>query len=72
MKMTRYIRYSAAGQTSYGILEDKTVRELRGDIIAGAEPTGKTLNLADVKLLAPCQPSLRRLRTPGTLLPLVL
>src|SRR5580692_2730009 len=57
MKITRYIRYSAAGKASYGILEDETVRELRGDIFAGAEDTGKTLNLPDVKLLAPCEPS---------------
>jgi 2-keto-4-pentenoate hydratase/2-oxohepta-3-ene-1,7-dioic acid hydratase in catechol pathway len=57
MKITRYIRYSAAGQTSYGILEDQTVRELRGDIFTGAEPTGKTLSLSAVKLLAPCEPS---------------
>src|SRR5438874_11456978 len=57
MKMTRYIRYASADKISYGILEDKTVRELRGDIFADPEPTGTTLNLADVKLLAPCQPS---------------
>ena len=58
MKITRYIRYSAAGKTSYGILEDKIVRELRGDIFASAELTGQTLNLSEVKLLAPCQPSI--------------
>src|SRR5436190_14761339 len=57
MKITRYVRYASAGKISYGILEDKTVRELRGDIFAGAEPTGTTLNLSDVKLLAPCEPS---------------
>ena len=56
MKMTRYIRYSAGGKISYGILEDENVRELHGDIFAGAEPTGKVLKLADVKLLAPCEP----------------
>jgi 2-keto-4-pentenoate hydratase/2-oxohepta-3-ene-1,7-dioic acid hydratase in catechol pathway len=58
MKITRYVRYSAAGKTSYGILQRQTIQELRGDIIAGAEPTGKTLDLADVKLLAPCEPSI--------------
>ncbi len=56
-KITRYIRYSAAGQVSYGILEGSIVRELRGDIYTDAEPTGKTVKLSDVKLLAPCEPS---------------
>src|SRR6185369_16391330 len=57
MKNTKYVRYSAAGKTSYGILEEQIIRELRGDIFSGAEPTGKTLSLSEVKLLAPCEPS---------------
>src|ERR1700704_6036266 len=57
MKITRYIRYSSAGKTSYGILEDAPVRELRGNIFAGAEATGNPLSLSNVKLLAPCEPS---------------
>jgi 2-keto-4-pentenoate hydratase/2-oxohepta-3-ene-1,7-dioic acid hydratase in catechol pathway len=56
-KQTKYIRYSEAGKTSYGILDGQNVRELRGDIFQKAEPTGKTLRLSDVKLLAPCEPS---------------
>ena len=55
-KITKYVRYSAAGNTSYGILENDLIRELHGDIFADAEPTGKTLALRDVKLLAPCDP----------------
>ena len=57
MKITRYIRYSAAGKASYGIFEGETVRELRGDIFTVAEATGNTLSLSSVKLLAPCKPS---------------
>ena len=57
MKVIRYIRYSVAGNVSYGILEDQTIRELQGDIFKGAEPTGKTLKISDVQLLAPCEPS---------------
>src|SRR5688572_10538601 len=57
MKITKYVRYSAADAVSYGILEEQTIRELRGDIFSGAEPTGKTVNVSDVKLLAPCEPS---------------
>jgi len=56
MKITRYVRYSAAGATSYGMLEDGIIHQLHGDLFAGAEPTGKTVNLSDVKLLAPCEP----------------
>jgi len=57
MKITRYVRYSAAGKTVYGLLEDQTVRELRGNIFSGAETTGATLPLSQVRLLAPCEPS---------------
>jgi len=57
MKIVRYVRYSASGKTSYGILEGETIRELHGDIFAGAEPTGKTLSIREAKLLAPCRPS---------------
>jgi 2-keto-4-pentenoate hydratase/2-oxohepta-3-ene-1,7-dioic acid hydratase in catechol pathway len=57
MNIKRYVRYSAAGRTSYGILEEHTVRELHGTPFTGAEPTGSKLNLAEIKLLAPCEPS---------------
>ena len=57
MKITRYVRYFAAGKTTYGILEDQTVHELHGDLFAGAEATGQKMRLSDVKLLAPCVPS---------------
>jgi len=57
MKITRYVRYSVEGKTSYGILENETVHELRGDLFAGPESTGKALGLSSVKLLAPCEPS---------------
>ncbi|PYS55716.1 MAG: fumarylacetoacetate hydrolase [Acidobacteria bacterium] len=54
--MTRYVRYRADDETRYGILEGETIHDLRGNIFADAEPTGKTLRLSDVKLLAPCEP----------------
>lgn len=57
MRTTKYVRYAANGKISYGILEDQTIRELHGDIFAGAESTGRTMALSSVKLLAPCQPS---------------
>ena len=57
MKITKYIRYSAGTKISYGILEEQTIRELHGDIFGGAEPTGTTAKLSEVKVLAPCEPS---------------
>lgn len=57
MKITRYVRYAVGGKTSYGILEEQTIRELRGDIFAGAEAAGTAASLSSVKLLAPCEPS---------------
>jgi 2-keto-4-pentenoate hydratase/2-oxohepta-3-ene-1,7-dioic acid hydratase in catechol pathway len=57
VNITRYVRYEAEGKVSFGILEDQTIRELHGDIFAGAEPTGRTLKLSGVKLLAPCRPA---------------
>jgi 2-keto-4-pentenoate hydratase/2-oxohepta-3-ene-1,7-dioic acid hydratase in catechol pathway len=53
----KYVRYTASGKPSFGILEGETIHELRGDIFHGAERTGNSLRLADVKLLAPCEPS---------------
>jgi 2-keto-4-pentenoate hydratase/2-oxohepta-3-ene-1,7-dioic acid hydratase in catechol pathway len=57
MKITRYVRYVEANKTSFGILEERSIRELRGDLFNGVEPSGRTLQLSDVKLLAPCTPS---------------
>ena len=59
MKITRYVRYRSqtAPSPSYGILEGERIQELRGDIFSGAEPTGKSLNVGEVKLLAPCAPA---------------
>jgi 2-keto-4-pentenoate hydratase/2-oxohepta-3-ene-1,7-dioic acid hydratase in catechol pathway len=54
---TKYVRYSAAGHTAYGILEGDAIRELAGDLFNSPTRTGKTLRLADVTLLAPVTPS---------------
>jgi 2-keto-4-pentenoate hydratase/2-oxohepta-3-ene-1,7-dioic acid hydratase in catechol pathway len=55
--VTKYIRYSQGAATSLGILEGDAIRELRGDLFANPRPTGRVLKLADVKLLAPVEPS---------------
>jgi 2-keto-4-pentenoate hydratase/2-oxohepta-3-ene-1,7-dioic acid hydratase in catechol pathway len=55
--VTKYVRYSHQNVISYGILEGDTISELKGNLFAGATPTGRTVKLADTRLLAPCQPS---------------
>ena len=55
--VTKDVRYSHAGATSYGILAGDVVRELRGDLFANPTATGRQLKLAEVQLLAPCEPS---------------
>ena len=52
----KYVRYSAGGANAYGVLDGDSIHELRGNFLNGEERTGKTLRLADVKLLAPCEP----------------
>jgi 2-keto-4-pentenoate hydratase/2-oxohepta-3-ene-1,7-dioic acid hydratase in catechol pathway len=54
--VTKYVRYSVGGVTAYGILEGDSIRELKGDLFANPAPTGRRMRLADVKLLAPCDP----------------
>ena len=54
---TKYVRYTHEGQESYGILEGDTVRELVGDIFSAPTPSGKTIKLSEVHLLAPCKPT---------------
>jgi 2-keto-4-pentenoate hydratase/2-oxohepta-3-ene-1,7-dioic acid hydratase in catechol pathway len=55
-QVTRYVRYSAGGATSYGILDGQTVREISGDLFTNPRPTGQTHALNQVKLLAPATP----------------
>jgi len=55
-QVTKYVRYSAAGKTSYGILEATTIRELSGNLFQAPKPTGKSVKLSDAKLLAPVLP----------------
>jgi 2-keto-4-pentenoate hydratase/2-oxohepta-3-ene-1,7-dioic acid hydratase in catechol pathway len=53
----RYVRYEAGGRVAWGILENETtIRELQGSVFEGANPTGRTVKLAEVKLLAPAEP----------------
>lgn len=56
-QVTKYVRYEHQGRVGYGILEGEQIRELDGAPFAEGEPTGATVALADVDLLAPTEPS---------------
>ena len=56
-QVTRYVRYEAQGRTSYGVLDNETIRELSEAPWNGGTPTGRTVQLKTVKLLAPTEPS---------------
>lgn len=55
-QVTKYVRYSAAGKVSYGVLEGDVIRELAGNLFASPRRTGRSVALAKVHLLAPCEP----------------
>lgn len=52
-----WIRFKHSGLTAFGILEGDVVIEYRGDLFGEREPTGRRLARADVRLLAPVQPT---------------
>ena len=54
--VTKFVRYSAQNQISYGILDGEVISELKGDLFANPTRTGRSLKLPDVKLLPPCDP----------------
>src|SRR5690242_5990167 len=53
----RYLRFQAAGKTTYGILEGDRVRQLDGDLFGAWKKTETTYALKDVKVLIPTQPT---------------
>jgi 2-keto-4-pentenoate hydratase/2-oxohepta-3-ene-1,7-dioic acid hydratase in catechol pathway len=56
--ITKYVRYETGGRVAWGVLEgETTIREVQGSVYDNsAKPTGRTLKLADVKLLPPAEP----------------
>ncbi len=53
----RFVRYSYGRSTSYGILQDGSIREIRGGLFGDREETGNSVSVEDVKMLCPCAPS---------------
>ena len=54
--MPTYARFQINGRTSYGLVADGNVDELRGGLFQPDESTGNQFALDEVKLLAPCEP----------------
>jgi 2-keto-4-pentenoate hydratase/2-oxohepta-3-ene-1,7-dioic acid hydratase in catechol pathway len=53
----KFVRFQLDQEIHYGVLADKGVRLIEGDIFAGYSVTDRSLDLAEVRLLAPCTPS---------------
>ncbi|MEK9672839.1 MAG: fumarylacetoacetate hydrolase family protein [Rhodospirillaceae bacterium] len=54
--MTLWIRYEKEGGEGFGTLSGDAIAVHSGNMISGAQPTGETVKLADVKVLAPIMP----------------
>jgi 2-keto-4-pentenoate hydratase/2-oxohepta-3-ene-1,7-dioic acid hydratase in catechol pathway len=53
----KYVRFEAAGQERYGVLEGETIHELAGNFLTTDQQTGETFAAGDVRLLAPTRPT---------------
>ena len=54
--MAQWIRYERNGRVGFGTLSGGTISVHSGDMFEGAKATGDTVQLADVKVLTPCEP----------------
>ena len=55
--MARWLRYAHRGGIGFGTVENDTIHVHSGEMFGTNNDTGATLNLRDVRLLAPCVPS---------------
>ena len=54
--MTLWIRYDRQGAEGFGTLDGDVISVHSGNMFEGAQPTGETVNLSDVTVLAPVKP----------------
>lgn len=54
--MTKFVRFDAGHGPVYGVLEGDRVIPVKGSIFGAWEKQGDSLDLREVKLLAPCEP----------------
>jgi len=52
-----FVRYHCDNRTCYGLLDGRTVHELRGRPFEEVAPTGRSVPLDAVRLLPPCEPT---------------
>lgn len=52
-----FVRYEDGGEISYGLLEGERIRPIRGNIFGDHEVLSETVELSEVRLLAPVTPS---------------
>jgi 2-keto-4-pentenoate hydratase/2-oxohepta-3-ene-1,7-dioic acid hydratase in catechol pathway len=57
MKQTHWVRYKSGDAEAFGTLHDGRIDEHRGDMFGANSPTGRSLPLEQVRLLAPVQPT---------------
>lgn len=55
--MAQWLRFEKDGQTAFGTLNDGTITIHTGDMFSNPTDTGQTVDLADVRILTPCDPS---------------
>jgi 2-keto-4-pentenoate hydratase/2-oxohepta-3-ene-1,7-dioic acid hydratase in catechol pathway len=54
--VTKWVRFRADGAIGFGTIAHSDIRVHDGEMFGANTPTGRTLQLGDVELLAPCQP----------------
>ena len=55
--MPHWLRFTHAGATSFGTLDGDAIQVFDGDLFDAPRATGQRLSIAEVRLLAPVQPS---------------
>lgn len=55
--VTYHVRYEHAGETHYGTVRGETIEQLSSHYFDNPAPTGRTVPLSDVRLLAPLDPN---------------
>lgn len=57
-QVTRYVHFETGGVSGWGVLEGETIQRLSNAPWASGQPTGQTLPLSSVTLLAPADPKI--------------
>ncbi|MCU0603846.1 MAG: fumarylacetoacetate hydrolase family protein [Desulfobacterales bacterium] len=55
--VSKYVRFEHAGTVSHGILEGDRVLRISGGLFGDGAATGREIDIGDVRLLTPCEPS---------------